>query len=149
WMNAIKVTMGFLELGAALKFLANTDLAWNPGNARLFNYETVLCGWIALSVACGLYLIGAFRLPHDSPVEHIGVVRMLFASIFFGLAVYMTPALRGERPQGVVGENLVAFLPPNFRAVGGNNGSASQDHLAWHLDYIDAWNEAKRDNKLI
>src|SRR5581483_4422585 len=41
WLNAIKVTMGFLELGAALKFLSNTDIAWHPGNPRFFNYDTV------------------------------------------------------------------------------------------------------------
>src|SRR5262249_509181 len=37
WLNAIKVTMGFLEIGAALKFLSNTDMAWSPGDPRLFN----------------------------------------------------------------------------------------------------------------
>src|SRR5262249_34174251 len=72
WLNAIKVVMGFLELAAALKFIANTDLALNPGDPLFFTYETVLCAWIALSVACGLYLLGVFRLPHDSPVEYIG-----------------------------------------------------------------------------
>lgn len=149
WMNAIKVTMGFLELGAALKFLSNTDIAWFPGNPRLFNYDTVLCAWIALSFACGLYLIGAFRLPHDDPADHIGVIRMVFAAIFFGLAVYMTPALRNETPAGIVGEGLVAFLPPNFKEKAGNGGSSNGEHLSWHLDYQDAWEEAKRDNKLI
>src|SRR5206468_1905991 len=82
WLNAVKVVMGFLELGAAAKFLANTDLAWNPGDPILFNYETVLCLWIALSIACGLYLLGVYRLPHDTLQEHIGVFRMLLASAF-------------------------------------------------------------------
>jgi thiol:disulfide interchange protein len=150
WLNAVKVTMGFLEIGAALKFLANTDLAWNPGNPRIFSYDAVLCAWIALSFACGLYLIGAFRLPHDDPAEHIGVVRMMFATIFFGLAVYMTPALRRESPQGIIGEGLVAFLPPSFDGPPGKgNGSQSEPRLAWHLNYQTAWEEAKRDNKLI
>ena len=44
--------------------------------------------WIALSVCAALYLIGVFRLPHDEPVEHVGVMRMLLGSIFFGLALY-------------------------------------------------------------
>ena len=150
WLNAVKVTMGFLEIGAALKFLANTDLAWNPGNPRIFSYDAVLCAWIALSFACGLYLIGAFRLPHDDPAEHIGVVRMMFATIFFGLAVYMTPALRRETPQGIVGEGVVAFLPPSFDAAPGKgNAGQNEPRLAWHLNYQNAWEEAKRDNKLI
>ena len=28
WLNSVKVTMGFLELGAAMKFLSNSDLVW-------------------------------------------------------------------------------------------------------------------------
>jgi thiol:disulfide interchange protein DsbD len=156
WLNAVKVTMGFVELALALKFLANADLEWNPGNPRLFNYDTVLCAWIALSGACGLYLIGLFRLPHDEPVDHIGVVRMLFAALFFGLAVYMTPALRRETPKGVVGEKLVAFLPPALETSAGTsgpetgaasgNGRPEGGKLSWHLDYLDAWKEAVKDN---
>jgi len=151
WLNAVKVTMGFLEIAAALKFLANTDLAWNPGNPRIFSYDAVLCAWIALAFASGLYLIGAFRLPHDDPVEHIGVMRMMFATIFFGLAVYLTPALRRETPQGLVGEAVVAFLPPSFDTqVGGpSSGAANNPQLTWYINYQDAWEEAKRDDKLI
>lgn len=150
WLNSVKVVMGFLELAAALKFLANTDVGLNPGSPMFFNYETVLCAWIALSVACGAYLFGAYRLPHDSPVESIGVFRMLLATLFFALAMYMAPALWRERPIGVVGEGLVAFLPLDTRARASNNGNggASAD-LDWHMDYEMAWAEAVKDNKLI
>lgn len=147
WLNAIKVTMGFLELGAALKFLANTDIAFNPGNPWIFNYDTVLCAWIALCVACGLYLIGVFRLPHDHGVDHIGVVRMVFASIFLGLSIYMSPLLFGVKPAGIVADALVAFLPPSFREVG-PAGSHSGE-LAWTKNYEEAWSEATKEKKLI
>ncbi len=119
WLNVVKVVMGFLEIGAALKFLANTDLFFNPGNPRIFNFDTVLCAWIALSFACGLYLIGVFRLPHDDPTPCIGVPRMMFATIFFGLTVYLAPALFGMRLTGIVGENVIAFLPPRLMDAGG------------------------------
>src|SRR5260370_33800087 len=68
WLNAVKVVMGFVEIALALKFLANTDIAWNPGAPKFFNYETVFCAWIALSIGCGLCLFGFFLLPHDSVV---------------------------------------------------------------------------------
>jgi thiol:disulfide interchange protein DsbD len=136
WLNAIKVVMGFLELAAALKFIANTDLAWNPGDALFFTYETVLCAWIALSVACGMYLFGIFRLPHDSPEDHIGVVRMMFASLFVGMAVYMTPALWRVTPQGIIGKGLVAFLPLDTRL-----------DMDWTRDFDEAWNDATAGNK--
>ena len=140
WLNVTKVTMGFLELGAALKFLANTDIALNPGNPWFFNYDTVVCAWIALSVATGLYLLGFFRLPHDSPIEHVGVPRMVFATIFLGLAFYMSPLLWGTKPAGVVGNGLIAFLPPNLAAKG---------ELHWHKDYEKAIAEAKKTGKPI
>lgn len=151
WMNVIKVTMGFLELGAALKFLANSDYFWNPGNPRLFNFDTVLCAWIALSVATGLYLFGVFRLPHDDPPEHIGVVRMIVASMFMGLAVYMTPVLFGIKPKGFVMESIIAFLPPQLsdRSAPRFGGGPANEHLSWHLDYEDAWKQATKENKLV
>jgi thiol:disulfide interchange protein DsbD len=148
WLNAVKVVMGFLELAAALKFLANTDLAWSPGDPLLFNYETVLCAWIALSVACGLYLLGVFRLPHDTPMEHLGVARMLLASIFFGLAVYMVPALWRTTPQGIIGKGLVAFLPLDTRLVPPSAQTGSTE-LTWLRDYEAAWKQATQEHKLV
>ena len=139
WMNLIKVVMGFLELAAAFKFLANTDLAFHPGNPWLFNYETVLCSWIGLALACGLYLFGLFRLPHDSPVEHVGVARMLVGALFFSLALYMAPALWRQVPQGFVGRGIVGFLPLDTKA--GN--------LSWSRDYEEAWERAVAEKKPI
>jgi thiol:disulfide interchange protein len=141
WLNVVKVVMGFLELAAALKFLANTDLLLHPANPWLFSYDAVLCAWIALAVACGLYLFGVFRLPHDSPVEHLSVPRMVVGSLFLGLAVYMTPALWREPPAGVVGDFVVSNLPLDT-----NN---PKNDLYWSQDYAEAWARAKREKKLI
>jgi thiol:disulfide interchange protein DsbD len=148
WLNSVKVVMGFLELAAALKFLGNTDIALNPGNPWFFNYDTVLCAWIALSAACGLYLLGIFRLPHDEPVEHVGVVRMILATIFFGLALHLTPALWRTTPLGIVGEGLVAFLPLDTKPKTAS-GAGGEAHLDWALDYETAWKQAVKENKLI
>jgi thiol:disulfide interchange protein DsbD len=149
WLNAVKVIMGFLELAAALKFLANTDLAWNPGNPRIFNYETVLCAWIALSVACGMYLLGLFRLPHDSPVEALSAARMVLGTIFFGLALYMAPALWRVTPLGSLGQGLVAFLPLDTRITQQQSSANGVAELTWLRDYETAWRQANQDGKLI
>ncbi len=141
WMTTIKVTMGFLEIGAALKFLANTDLFWFPGNPMLFNYDTVLCSWIALSLACSLYLFGVFHLDHDSPDGHIGVPRMIFACLFLGMSLYLTPLMFGLTPQGAVMEGAVSFLPPNLK---------KHSEIPWiEDDYQAAWKEAVKQHKLI
>lgn len=142
WMTTIKVTMGFLEIGAALKFLSTADGLWFPGNPRLFNFDTVLCSWIALSFACSLYLFGVFRLHHDTPEDHIGVPRMIFGSIFLGMALYLLPLLFGTVPQGIVMEKLISFLPQEF---GRGHGE-----IPWiEHDYETAWKKAVAENKLI
>lgn len=146
WMTTIKVTMGFLEIGAALKFLSNADLFWFPGNPRIFNYDTVLVSWIALSVACSLYLFGVFRLHHDTPEDHIGVPRMIFASLFLGMGLYLTPLLFGIVPRGLVMEGVVSFLPPDFERSGG----MPNDPIPWiKHDYEAAWKQAIAEKKLI
>ncbi len=101
-----------------------------------------------MSIACGLYLFGVFRLPHDDRVEHIGALRMIFASIFIGLALYMFPLLLGGKPAGVVSEALVAFLPPQLKEAGPNTGGKSSE-LAWYPDYMEAWTQAVNEGKLI
>ncbi|MCI0380769.1 MAG: thioredoxin family protein [Gemmataceae bacterium] len=150
WLNTVKVTMGFLEVGAALKFLSIADYEFFPGNPRFFTYDAVICGWIALSFACGLYLFGVFRLPHDDPPEHVGVMRMIFATLFVGFAIYMLPALFGGKPTGVVGENLVAFAP--LRLDEGSplhGGGKGAERLAWTRNYDAAWNDAAKNKKLL
>jgi thiol:disulfide interchange protein DsbD len=62
WMNALKVTLGFLELALALKFLSNADLVkgW-----RFLDRETFISLWIAIFVFLGLYLMGKLKFHHD------------------------------------------------------------------------------------
>jgi thiol:disulfide interchange protein len=156
WLNSVKVVMGFIELAFAFKFLSIVDANLHPGNPRWFTYDVVLCAWIVLSLACGLYLFGLFRLPHDTPVDHIGVPRLLFASFFIGLALYMTPALWRKTPAGVIGENLVAMLPQDFSEEQGGNRTAvagrakpGEGGVYWYRDYKAAYDKAVAENKLL
>jgi thiol:disulfide interchange protein DsbD len=149
WLNAVKVVMGFLELAMALKFLGNMDASLHPGNPILFTYETVIAAWIALSVACGLYLLGLYRLPHDTQIESIGVLRFLLATIFLGLGLYMMPALWHKTPQGIVGQFLVSFAPLDTEQGGAEGQFAGQQKLQWYLDYEQARAEAVKENKLL
>ena len=55
WMNVIKVTLGFLELAFALKFLSVADLAYGW---RLLDRETFLALWIVIFALLGMYLLG-------------------------------------------------------------------------------------------
>ena len=62
WMNAIKVTLGFLELAFALKFLSVADLAYGWG---ILDRETFLALWIVIFALLGVYLLGKLKFPHD------------------------------------------------------------------------------------
>ena len=117
WLDSVKVVMGFLELAAALKFLRTAELGVLP-TPQYFTYDVVLGGWIAISVACGLYLLNVYRLPHDEENPNIGVPRLIFALLFLGLALYLLPATfkgqdgKPQRPAGTVYAWVESFLLP-------------------------------------
>ncbi len=64
WMNAVKVTLGFLELAFALKFLSTADLVAHWGWLR---WELFLGVWMLIFLGLGLYHLGKLSFPHDNP----------------------------------------------------------------------------------
>ena len=92
WLNTVKVTLGFVELALALKFLSVVDLAyhWNFLTRDIF-----IALWIIIAILLGTYLIGKLRFSHEQPIEHISIPRLFFAILAFGFAIYMVPGLWG------------------------------------------------------
>ena len=134
WLNSVKVTLGFLELALALKFLSNADLAMGW---RLLDRDIFLCLWIALFGLLGFYLLGKIKFHHDSelPANDFGlpfvsIPRLFFAIASFAFMIYMVPGLWGAPLKGIS-----AFLPPygtqdytttgNAQARTSHNGPAS------------------------
>lgn len=148
WMNVAKVVMGLVELGAAFKFLSVADLKWHPA-AWIFDYELVLSAWMIISITGGMYLLGMFRLPHDMPTEHIGVVRFVSAMSFLGLAAYLAVGLYAvDKPSGKVWENILAFAPPRFSSSNESFGPAIEHGgIKYALDYQRAIEYAAKQNK--
>ena len=105
WMNVIKVSLGFLELAFALKFLSVADLAYGW---RLLDRETFLALWIVIFGLLGFYLLGKIKFPHDDDGEvKIGVPRFFLALASLAFAIYMVPGLWGAPLKAVS-----AFAPP-------------------------------------
>ena len=104
WMNVIKVTLGFLELAFALKFLSVADLAYGW---RILDRETFLALWIVLFVLLGFYLLGKIKFPHDDEDTKVSVPRFFMALASLAFAVYMVPGLWGAPLKAVS-----AFAPP-------------------------------------
>ena len=121
WLNTVKVVLGFIELMLALKFLSTADLAYHW---HLLNRDVYLVLWIVLSALLGFYLLGKYRLSHDSPMDHLSVGRLLMAVLAFAFTVYLVPGLFGA-PLPL----LAGYLPPqskhDFTVAAAENGTAT------------------------
>ena len=104
WMNVIKVSLGFLELAFALKFLSVADLAYGW---RILDRETFLALWIVIFGLLGMYLLGKIKFQHDDDNTKVGVGRFFLALFSLAFAVYMIPGLWGAPLKAVS-----AFAPP-------------------------------------
>ena len=141
WMNSIKVTMGFLELGAAMKFFSNVDLVWNIG---FFTYNFVLASWAVIAIITGVYLLGKIKLPHDSDLEFIGVGRLIFSIIFLTFGLYLTTGLWGGNIYGLVD----SYLPPKEISQK-NNIQKNEQEQYWIQNYDKGVQESKKTGKPI
>jgi thiol:disulfide interchange protein DsbD len=148
WLNSVKVVMGFLELAAALAFFRSGERTW-LSEPNWFTFDFVLALYVAIAVLCGLYLLNVYRLPHDTPLENLGVLRMTFGLAFLALAVYLAPGLlksydaqknqwRSQRPSGVVFAWVESFLLPDFTS-----------ELTWHRTLEQGLAEARQKNQLV
>lgn len=160
WMNTVKVTLGFLELALAFKFLSNADLVMQAG---LLKRELFLAIWIGIFGVMGLYLLGLFRTQNDGEVPKLSVPRLLFATASIVFTLYLIPGLFGAPLKIISG-----FPPPKFysewktsKSLGQEGGAessktgtkSSSDHgdcplgLNCFHDYDKALSHAKKVDK--
>jgi len=112
WMNTFKVILGFLELGFAFKFLSNADLVEHWG---ILKREVFIGIWFVVSVLLFLYLIGAFKFPHETKKIKTPRFNYILGFVFLGAALYLFPALL---PSGSQKARLLSgFSPPSFYSI--------------------------------
>ena len=118
WMNTVKVTLGFIELAFALKFLSVADLAYGW---HILDRETFLALWTAIFAVAALYLFGIISI-HGDKGKDVSVPRLFLGLASLAFAIYMVPGLWGAPLKAVS-----AFAPPmytqDFR-LGGNEVNA-------------------------
>lgn len=150
WMNNIKVVMGFLEIAAALKFISNADLVWIWG---LLPREVFLAIAIACSLMIVVYILGMFHMKHDSKIERVGALRVIWSLVFLSFTVYLFTGLLGK-PLG----ELDAFLPPKeypgqsseaMAGTIGTDGESAGEETEWMGDLDQALELAKKENKAV
>lgn len=136
WLNSVKVVLGFLELGLALKFLSVADLAYGW---RLLDREAFIVLWIVIFSLLGVYLLGKIKFSHDSEVKYVSVPRLFMAIISFAFAIYMVPGLWGAPLKAIS-----AFAPPLYTQD--FNLYKNEVHAAFD-DYESGMAYAKKVNK--
>ncbi|MEN2434443.1 cytochrome c biogenesis protein CcdA [Weeksellaceae bacterium A-14] len=107
WMNTVKVVLGFIELGLALKFLSKADLV---SKTFLLKRELFIGLWIFITLGLVLYLFGLIRFPHDDRKAKISWARKLWGVAGIAFLIYLIQGLfPGERPKLQL---LSGILPP-------------------------------------
>jgi len=104
WLNSVKVTLGFLEIALAFKFLSNADLVLQT---HFLERELFIAIWIIIFGLLTFYLLGFLKFAHDSDLKYISVSRLFIAILTGTLTIYMIPGLWGA-PLKIIN----AFPPP-------------------------------------
>lgn len=128
WLNTVKVTLGFLELAFALKFLSTADMVWQK---HWLERELFLALWVAIAFATALYLFGVFRMPHDDePKGGLGVGRMLTGLLFLVTGFYLLPGIWGAPVKLVAGFPPPSFYAENPNGLGSSSAASSETKLS-------------------
>ena len=141
WLNSVKVTMGFLELAAAMKFLSNADLVLGWG---IFTYHSVLATWVVIVFMMGFYILGKIQLPHDSKLEVVTIPRLVLSIIFLTFGLYLGRGLIGQPIHGLID----SYLPPKIETVSNSHNQTESD-LVWIENFEEGLMKAKEINKPI
>ncbi|MBT3417356.1 MAG: thioredoxin fold domain-containing protein [Flavobacteriales bacterium] len=126
WLNSVKVTLGFLEIALAFKFLSNADLVMDT---HLLEREIFLAIWIVIFGLLTMYLLGFLKFAHDSELKYISVSRLSAAILTGTLTVYMIPGLWGAPLK------LIAAFPPPLEysespyGLGNRLGGSADEHI--------------------
>lgn len=144
WLNTVKVVIGFVELGMALKFLSNADFVYRFG---IVHRETFYLIWIVLSILTAIYLFGLIRFPHDSKGEKIGMGRKIVGMVFLIFGIYLSPGVLKLNNQYWSTTIISGFPPSTWYSWYENNvkhdGEERHEHFT---DYYAAVEYAKEHN---
>jgi thiol:disulfide interchange protein len=136
WLNTVKVTLGFLELALALKFLSNADLVKHWG---ILKREVFIGIWILIGAGLTCYLFGKLRFKNDYAGQPISTARKIIASL-----VALIPGISNTSYANL--KLISGFPPPLYYSV---YAQASDCVLGLHCtrDYADGLAMARQENK--
>jgi thiol:disulfide interchange protein len=138
WIRSLRVLIGILEIGAAVKFVSNADLVLGWG---VFTRSVVLFVWMALAIGGAAYLgrglKSKFARRELRPAALIPLLAALGFSGWLGLGLTGRPLRQIE-----------AFLPPSVPIASSAVGRGTVP--TWMLnDYDGALRVARTSGKLV
>ena len=143
-MHVLKVTLGFVEIAAALKFVSNVDLVWGWG---FLSRELFLVLWMGIFLVAAVYLFGLIRLKDERSTE-ISPGRMVAGLLFALFGLYC-----GYGSLGNSMDPIMTAIIPNYSgriaAAEGGGGSAATAHTIIKDDYEGALERARAEGKLL
>lgn len=142
WMNTLKVVLGFIEIGLALKFLSKADLV---SKTFLLKREIFIALWILTTLGLILYLFGVIRFPHDDKKPKISLGRKLVGVLGIVFVIYLIPGLFPSKTPRLA--MLGGILPPVNVSIYPQLEEKGVLGLDPQNDYFKAVQIAKRENK--
>ena len=147
WLATTKITMGFLVLAAAVKYLSNVDQMYQWW---ILTRERFLAIWIVLLALAALYLLGMLRIGEagdSGQPAAIGLGRLTTGAALLAVALGLLPGMFGGR----LGE-LDAYVPSReYSGLAGVFSSSEGGEKSTWLknDYEGALAQARQSGKLV
>ncbi|MFT7619613.1 MAG: cytochrome c biogenesis protein CcdA [Planctomycetota bacterium] len=107
WLNSVKVTLGFLELAFALKFIGAMDayFGW-----AIFTRTSILWMWVVIFIMNGCYLLGVVRFKDDMKLERVGGIAGSVAVSLIVLGLYTMTGAQGSQLPSL----MESLMPPSL-----------------------------------
>jgi len=138
WMQTVRILIGILEIGAAMKFVSNADLVWGWA---VFTRAAVLTLWAMLA------LFGAAYLARRALSEDRGVGALRLGGLAAAGGALLVSLWLASGITGTPLRQVEAFLPPPATTVLASTAGTTP---SWILnDYSGALDEARRSGKLV
>ncbi len=109
WMNTVKVTLGFVEIAFALKFISIADLTMGW---KIMPYELFVGLWVLIALLLSLYYFKVIKFKLDGK-EKPSVARIIAGGLMLVLAGYFaTGFMYDSRSETFKTPNLLSGLAP-------------------------------------
>lgn len=141
WMNVLKVTFGFIELAAALKFFSTADMVWQW---QALPRDLFLWLWAGIFGVAGAYLLGMIKLKGED--GSIGPGRLTSGLGAILLAIYCVFGALGNPMDWV----MTAIVPDyTLTATGEGGQKLAPKHVIVKDNHARALEVAIAEDKLL